>query len=136
MQVVWRRRFRPPVVYQTSGTGEWCLSEAEMLVQDLVLVCGVEGYYLLVYFDPNKWDTAEYGYVVNDPGWNQHLQTHLKMLKFSQEAVDALDFDDMSIVDQTQRRVVVPVGDQFVLECEPLVRFLNDPDFDNSPLGC
>ena len=106
-----------------------------MLVKDFVLVRGVEvaGYYLLIYFDDKKWDTAEYGYVVNDPGWNQHLQTHLKMLKFSQEAVDALDFDDMSIVHQTQRRVVVPVGDQFVAECDRLVRFLQG-ESDNEQL--
>jgi hypothetical protein len=135
MDVVWHRRFRPLVVYRTSGTGQWCLNEAEMLVKNLVLVRGVEvaAHYLLVYFDDNKWDTAEDGYVVNDPGWNQCLRNHLKVLKFSDQAVATVNFEDMDILNQNDRRVVIPVGEQFVQECDALVRFVQG-ESDNEQL--
>jgi len=134
MQVVWHRRFRPPVVYRTSGTGEWCLKQAEMLVNHLVLVRASSAtYYLLVYFDEKKWDIEQDGYVVNDPGWNQCLRCHLRDLKFSEESIDSLDFGEMSIVHQSHRRAVVPVGEQFVTQCDRLVRFLQG-ESDNEQL--
>ena len=125
MEPVWVRQFDPPVGYRTSGTGQWCLTEAWMLVQDLVLAKDQEDYYYLwISFDHNYWDVAIDGYVVNDPGWNQCLRNHLRLLKFSDQAVAAVDFEDMQIAYQTNRQVVVPVGKQFALECDRLMRFL------------
>jgi hypothetical protein len=55
------------------------------------------------------------------------------VLKFSDQAVATVNFEDMDILNQNDRRVVIPVGEQFVQECDALVRFVQG-ESDNEQL--
>lgn len=127
MSIIWSRKFNPAITYHASGTGSWCLKPRDMQIYAMFLVSCAEQNYLCVYFDPEEWDVGDWGYVMDDPGWHRSLRKHLAELHFSSAAIDAVGYQ-CDIILQSEKRVIIPVAEPFILECDALHRFVLDPE--------
>jgi hypothetical protein len=109
---------------QTNGSSLWG-STAKFVTIDRVRVAYLDKECdfgeLRAYFDPVEWDTDNDGLIYTDRAWMQGFRECMKIVGFSDEAVEAISYSEQGM--QGDNFVSMDVTGAFIRECEALYRF-------------
>jgi hypothetical protein len=120
----------------TSGDGHWSNSS------QLVKVVRVELAYqndegdfgeLRAYFDTMSWDCNKHGLIYTDSKWLNEFRAMMRTLGFTSRACDDISYSEQGM--QGNDYVSMDVCDQFMLEAEPMYRFIINRQMVNSELA-
>ena len=114
-------------VTRTAGTGYWSERAKTVRINRVALAyVSDDGDYgeLRAYFDPKEWDVDNDGLIYSDMGWKHSFLTCMENeFGFSPDAILDVSYSEQGM--QGEDFVSMDVGETFINECEPLIRFLN-----------
>jgi hypothetical protein len=112
-------------VTKTDGNGYWSTVAKTIRVNRVeVASVGNDGTYgeLRVYFDPTEWDVESDGLIYSDPGWMVSFRSCMATLGFSEAALSDIGYTEQGM--QGDNYVSLDVGQDFLIQCTPLYRFI------------
>ena len=113
-------------VTRTDGRGYWSTVARKSIRIDRVAIASVsdDGEYgeLRAYFDESEWNVESDGLIYSDQAWMKSFRSCMATLGFSVQALAAISYTEQGM--QGTEYVSLDVGQDFLLECTPLYRFI------------
>ena len=113
-------------ITRTDGRGYWSTVARKSIRIDRVAIASVsdDGEYgeLRAYFDESEWNVESDGLIYSDQAWMKSFRSCMATLGFSVQALAAISYTEQGM--QGTEYVSLDVGQDFLLECTPLYRFI------------
>jgi len=118
------------IVCKTSGNGIWSSARKAVTITALEIAYLNNGTLLnsdygelRVYFD-SSWKVETDGVIYTDPLWLRQFKEYLASTGFSEKATSAVDYSVLGM--QSDYYVSLDIDKDFIRECDPLVKFVNN----------